>query len=222
MKQLETNFTLDNHHFTQIKRNDKAAMYRRETTDGHFVSFEVFMLMTKDGAEIYPNQKAVVNKWCFCPVAESRANIWFDRITNGDIPVPSVDPVTGEHIESEISTLPDEPVSVETPVAEVLPEVSTVETPVDPLHTEKVVAEVVTTPDKGAAVVVAKVKNDKVYVIPTGEFTQAGFANANGLPERGIVWSILDKLVKSGKLSKELRKMGRGRPSQVFKEIGAV
>lgn len=262
MKQLENTLTLDGGHTaTLVKRNDKAAIYKRETAEGQFVSFEVFAIKSKDGVEIYPNQKAVQAKWAFCPMNKQRAEVWFDRITNGDIVIPDVDPITSEPIETvdsrSLDELPDVNVSVDVPdivkdniltipiVAggdstpeytepepEVEPsasekspepvvEVPTVEDPTAPDEVPTVeVPEVTPTADGGVAVTVAKVKKDVLaMVIPTGEFTQADFANANGLPERGVVWSKLDALVKVGKLAKRFGTTGKGRPKAYFTEI---
>lgn len=80
----------------------------------------------------------------------------------------------------------------------------------------------VTNPIAEQAVVrVAKtrVRSDKnaVYVIPDGEFTQADFAKANGLPERGRVYGILQQQVKSGLVTPVgLKKSGKGRPQAYF------
>lgn len=256
MKKLETNFTLDNHNFTQVKRSDKAAIYRRETAEGQLVSFEVFAVRSKDGAEVYPNQKAVQNRWCMCPTNETKANTWFDRFNNGEVVIPNVDPVTGEPLDvadnRSIDELPDVNVPIDLSVPAPAPaplavEIPTVELPaVDPTDIVSVpaesvpavvvatvddptvpdsiptveVPEVTPTPDGGAVVTVAKVKKDVVtMVIPAGEFTQADFANANGLPERGVVWSKLDVLVKGGKLSKRFGSNGKGRPKAFFTEI---
>lgn len=219
MKSLETTFTLDNHNFTQLKRNDKAALYKRETAEGTFVSFEVFAIMTKNDAEIYPNQRAVQMKWCFCPTSEDRANLWFDRFTNGDVVIPHVDPETGDPLEvadeQSLNEIPDVVVdtNVETPAIEV--------PAVDPLALDTPVVN--PTPDGGAAVTVAKVtKSVVVFNFPTGEFTQADFANANGLPERGVVWSKLDTLVQSGTLTKRFGKTGKGRPKAYFTKVSVA
>jgi hypothetical protein len=252
MKKLENILTLDGGHTaTLVKRNAKAAIYKRETAEGQFVSFEVFAVKSKDGMEIYPNQKAVQAKWAFCPMNLDRANTWFDRIVNGDVLIPNVDPVTGESIEvadnRSLDELPDVNVSVDAPVAVEAPavvvtdispevavevpadepvaevpavEVPTVEDPTAPDDVPVVeVPEVEVTPtvDGGVAVTVAKVKKDVLtMVIPAGEFTQADFANANGLPERGVVWSKLDALVKAGKLAKKFGSNGKGRPKAYF------
>jgi hypothetical protein len=249
MKQLENILTLDGGHTaTLVKRNDKAAIYRRETAEGQFVSFEVFAIMTKDGMEIYPNQKAVQNRWCTCPTSEAKANTWFDRFVNGEVVIPNVDPVTGEPMEvadnRSLDELPDVNVSVDVPapvvvVTDISPEVAldipaadpvaevpvvevpTVEDPTVPDEVPTVeVPEVTPTADGGVAVTVAKVQKAVVtMVIPTGEFTQADFANANGLPERGVVWSKLDALVKAGKLAKRFGSNGKDRPKAYFTEI---
>lgn len=272
MKQLENILTIEGGHIvTLVKRNEKAAIYKRETGDGQFVSFEVFAIMTKDGSEIYPNQKAVQNRWCMCPMTEAKANVWFDRFTNGDIIIPNVDPVTGESIEKvdnrSLDELPDVNVSVDVPapvvvIETVTPadavEIHTVMVEVDPtdivsvptdsvpavdfdtveVPVETPVVEDPTAPDEpeiptveipeatvdgGVAVTVAKVTKGVVtMVIPTGEFTQAEFAIANGLPERGVVWSKLDTLVKSGTLSKRFGTTGKGRPKAFFTATATV
>jgi hypothetical protein len=61
-----------------------------------------------------------------------------------------------------------------------------------------------------------KVEN---MIIPDGEFTQAKFAVVNGLPERGVVWSRLDVLVKTNKLRKGFSTQSAGRPIAVFTKI---
>ncbi len=217
MKQLETTFTLDNNNFTQVKRNDKAAIYRRETSEGQFVSFEVFAVRSKDDVEIYPSAGAV-NKWLYAPISEDRANLWFDRFTNGEVSgFQGLDPITAEPVALENDPSLEEVMA--TPVS--TEEVTEVTTPTveveDPTVPEETIPVVNPTPDGGVAVTVATVKDKVVtYNYPVGEFTQAQFANVNGMPERGTVWSVLDKLVKGGKLDKVLKKLGKGRPSQVF------
>lgn len=251
MKQLENILTIDGGHIaTLVKRNDKAAIYRRETADGDFVSFEVFALLAKDGMEIYPNQKAVQNRWCMCPMTEAKANTWFDRFSNGDVQIPNVDPVTGESLEKvdnrSLDELPDVNVSVDVPAPVV---VITTATPADALELPTVeespvpavelpavedptapddvpvveIPEVTPTVDGGVAVTVAKVNKGVVtMVIPTGEFTQAEFAIANGLPERGVVWSKLDALVKAGTIVKRFGSNGKGRPKAFFTATATV
>lgn len=251
MKQLENILTIDGGHIvTLVKRNDKAAIYRRETADGDFVSFEVFALLAKDGMEIYPNQKAVQNRWCMCPMTEAKANTWFDRFSNGDVQIPNVDPVTGESLEKvdnrSLDELPDVNVSVDVPAPVV---VITTATPADALELPTVeespvpavelpavedptapddvpvveIPEVTPTVDGGVAVTVAKVNKGVVtMVIPTGEFTQAEFAIANGLPERGVVWSKLDALVKAGTIVKRFGSNGKGRPKAFFTATATI
>lgn len=256
MKQLENIVTIEGGHTaTLVKRNDKAAIYKRETAESQFVSFEVFAIMTKDGMEIYPNQKAVVNRWCVCPTSEAKANTWFDRFTNGEVTIPNVDPVTGDPIEAadtrSLDELPDVNVSVDvpTPVGShdnpvILPDfdpTDIVSVPTDSVPAVEIptaeedpsapvvevptveVPEVTPTADGGVAVTVAKVKKNVVtFNIPVGEFTQADFANANGLPERGVVWSKLDGLVKEGKLTKRFGTTGKGRPKAYFTATATV
>jgi hypothetical protein len=59
-----------------------------------------------------------------------------------------------------------------------------------------------------------------VYVVPVGEFTQAGFAKANGLPERGKVYGVLQTQVTKGLVkSVGLKKVGKGRPTAFFTKV---
>lgn len=139
MKTLENILTIEGGHTaTLVKRNDKAAIYKRETAEGQFVSFEVFAIMSKDGMEVYPNQAAVRNRWCVCPMTETKAETWFDRFTNGDVTIPNVDPVTGDPVEAtdnrSLDELPDVVVAVDEPA----PTTVAVEVPV---VTEPVVDE---------------------------------------------------------------------------------
>lgn len=65
---------------------------------------------------------------------------------------------------------------------------------------------------------VEPVATKKVTVtIPVGEFTQAQFAVANNLPERGVVWSMLDTLKTRGFIKESKReKVGPGRPTVFY------
>lgn len=225
MKQLETQFTLDNNNFTQVKRSAKAALYKRETLEGAFISFEVFSIKSKDGVEVYPNQTAA-GKWCWCPIKAERAEKYFNNIDSGDIVVPDVDPITGEYVRSE-----EDNKSLEQVLAEADP-APLIVTNIDPtapaeiptpevVMTDSPTPEVTATADGGAVVEVAKVKKNRnttnvQMVIPSGEFTQAEFAKANGLPERGVVWGKLDALVQAGKLKKDFKQVGKGRPAAVY------
>lgn len=242
MKQLETNFTLNDNTFTQVKRNGKAAIYKRETLEGHLVSYEVFAIKSKDNVEVYPNQNAM-SVWAFCPISPDRANTYFDRITNGDTPIPNVDPITGETLDvvdnRSLDELPDGGVTVEEPApAPISVSVEEVEAGEDPtvVETEEVVEDTVddvvggttpveaptveTTPDGGAVVTVAKVRKARVtltMVIPSGEFTQAEIAKANGLPERGAIWGKIQKEIKENRIKLvEMRKVGKGRPTAIY------
>ena len=244
MKSLETNFTKDSHNFSQIKRNTKAALYKRETLEGAFVSYEVFGIMVKNGSEIYPNQTAVVQKWCYCPVSEDRANLWFDRFTNGDVILPHVDPETGESIEiadnRSLDELPDVDgtMTIE-PVAEVKipldidptnpnPEPEpVVEVPVDTVIPTVDVPTVEITPDGGAVVTVAKVRQNKVYptmILPTGEFTRTQFAILNNLkPANSESYGALIREVKAGRVV-EVRKdnSGKGKAKSIYSMVVAT
>lgn len=252
MKKLENILTIEGGHTaTLVKRNDKAAIYKRETAEGQFVSFEVFAIMTKDGMEVYPNQKAVQNRWCMCPMTEAKATTWFDRFTNGDVAIPNVDPVTGETIEKvdnrNLDELPDVNVSVDVPAPlgsndnpVILPPVDptdivsvpSVEVPIveDPMATVEVptveVPEVTPTVDGGVVVTVATVKAKKVFpalLLPVGEWTRTDFANLNGLkPANSESYGALMREVKAGRV-KELRKesSGRGKPKSIYTAVTA-
>jgi hypothetical protein len=223
MKQLETQFTQDNHNFTQVKRSSKAAIYKRETLEGTFISFEVFAILSKDGEEVYPNQSSI-GKWAWTPIKQDRAERYFNNIENGDTPIPSVDPITGEFIRTDEENKSLDDVLAENPdievatvvIAEVdptLPDVAPVAITDSPIVVETPASDVLVE----VATVTTKNKVASVnMVIPTGEFTQAQFALANNLPERGVVWGKLDSLVKAGKLKKEFKKLGKGRPSACY------
>jgi hypothetical protein len=140
MKQLELNFVRGGNQYTQISRNGKAAIYRVETVEGNsFVTFEVFAIRSLDGEEVYPTQTAT-SKWLFSPTNESRANMWFNRLTNGEVSgFEGLHPVTGLPMdlvdERSIDDLPDvnPPISmdfVQSPVVE--PAVSETVTVVEP------------------------------------------------------------------------------------------
>lgn len=223
MKTIPNQFTGDNNdNFVQVKKNEKAALYRRSTPEGSFVSFEVFaLLLNPSGDEVYPNQ-AAMSKWAWCPISEDRANKMFDDITSGAIVIGPFNPETSELPDLTGPSL-EELMAQDDPT---VPSTPAVETPVVDVSLEATPAvEVAATPDGGAVVTVAKVKKTKVEfspIYPEGEFDQAIFARANGLPERGVVWSRLDDLVKAGKLSKVLRPIGKGRPKQFFTKIEAA
>lgn len=69
-------------------------------------------------------------------------------------------------------------------------------------------------------VVEVKKKNDATWVIPNGEFTQADFAKANGLPERGTVYNILQSVINKGLVKLiDRRKIGGGRPTSFFSAV---
>lgn len=234
MKQLETQFTQNDNVFTQLKRNDKAALYKRTNLEGGFVSYEVFAIKTKNGAEIYPNKIAVLKKWCYCPVAEDRANLWFDRFTNDEVTPAHVDPETGEPLEAadnrSLDELPDVIVSTDvvtpTPTVVVVnddPTAPDVEVPA----VEIPVVDV--TPDGGAVVTVAKVVKNKVlptYKFPnTAEWLRDDFAELNGMdhhPAHSDSYGPLAALIKAGKV-KELRKdkIGKGRPRSIYAVVPA-
>jgi hypothetical protein len=230
MKSLETSFQLDNNQFTQVKRNEKAALYKRETLEGAFVSYEVFAIKTKNDQEIYPN-KIAMSKWAWCPIAENRANIWFDRLTAGEVVIPQVDPETGDVLEtSNISTETETPVVVvetpvvETPVVVEDPTAPTVVIPEVEIPVVEIPVNVVQpTPDGGAVVTVATVKKNKVtsaLKLPSGEWTRTDFAILNGLkPKNSESYGALMREIKLGRV-KELRKeKGKGKPHSVYSGV---
>lgn len=222
MKKLEHTFIKDNNLFTQVKRNDKAALYKRTTMEGALVSYEVFAIMTKNDAEVYPNQNS---QWAWYPISEDRANNWFDRITSGETVIPQVDPETGDPLETDERSLDEIPnmiVSTDTVQAQ----------PVDPTNpdTEVPVVDiptVETTADGGTVVTVAKVKKNKVlptYIFPTKvEWIRDEFAELNGMdhhPAHSDSYGPLAALIKAGKVI-EVRKakVGRGRPRSFYSVV---
>ncbi len=217
---------------TQIKRTNKAAMYKREGLDGSFVCYEVFAIMTKNGNEVYPNPSSF-NKWAWCPVSEERANQWYDRLNKGEIVIPQVDPETSEPISLEKDPSLDEIMSETDPITEETQPVVPVteQTPVIEQKTEPVVENVVEDPtippivektmDNKPAVTVAKVSKTKVQmIIPSGEFTQAQFAQMNGLPERGVVFGKIQTEIRHNRIKMiEQRKINRGRPTNIYMAV---
>lgn len=267
MKKLPSQFEAENQKFSQVKRSDKAALYKRENPDGSLVSYEVFAVRTKNGSEVYPNKTAFGKgefTWAWCPIELAKAEQLYamaDKAGTADGFVPmwdNIDPETGERVElseeqeSVITEAFPVPVEGEKMVATVSVEnvnltdtTTETETPAEDIVEPTEImptGEPQSTPDGGAVVPVLEVgkkevkktekkakgktpkkdskektvKTEVKYKFPKGEFTQADFARANGLPERGVVWSKLDKLVQGKVLSKKLKKLGRGRPSQIF------
>jgi hypothetical protein len=277
MKQIPSQFTTNDHVFTQVKRGSKAAIFRRESTAGQILSFDVFALLRdSDGNEVYPQAHAL-SKWAWAPAQEHRAKTYFDRIEKGDMTVPDFNPHTSEIIRpeneptlAEVMAGPDvelteiplvptivpeavvvaEPTptehSVETAVSldEVVPAEPTIEPEVvvasEPVPMEDPTAIVVEptvetadptvvtpTADGGAVVTVAKVRKSRVTVtmkIPDlAEFTQAQFAEANGLPARGVVYGRIQTEIEAGRIVlKEMRQSGKGRPTAFYSAAVAV
>jgi hypothetical protein len=222
MKNLDTTFTQDNNVFTQIKRSDKAACYKRETLEGSLVSYEVFAIKTKNDAEIYPAKHAFggVLGWAWCPISPEKAELYFDRLNKGEITLADVDPETGIVNQStddrSLDELPDVNVSTETVVAVDLDPTAptTVETPVE---TPIVVLPTV---DGGAVVTVAVVKQNKVYPalkLPNGEFTRTDFANLNGLkPCNSESYGALMREIKQNRVIELRKDSGKGKPHSVY------
>jgi hypothetical protein len=97
IKQLEVEFVQNsdkrgNNTFKQIKRNDKAALYRRFDMEGKPQEFEVFKIKVAGGLEVfgrfydkyeqYPGS-ASFGKSAWSTTSEVIANRMFDRLTNG-------------------------------------------------------------------------------------------------------------------------------------------
>lgn len=54
-------------------------------------------------------------------------------------------------------------------------------------------------------------------IVPVGEFTQADFARANGLPERGSVYNVIQKMISGGNIKVSRReKRGPGRETVLY------
>lgn len=234
MKQLENTFELENNKFTQVKRSDKAALYKRETLEGQFVSYEVFAIRTKNDVEIYPNKTAFgrgVTSWAFCPMDLKRADVYYDRfekVGEKDGFEPTwihTDPETGEIIPEETPTIENVEVSLETPKNEQATDITTSPEPdiVQPPQPEQPMVQV--TPDGGAVVTVAKVtKTQKVlptFKFPKGEWTRTDFALLNNLkPCNSESYSALMREIKAGR-AKEVRKdkSGKGKPRSIYTTV---
>lgn len=225
MKQLDTKLTLENNDVsTQIKRSDKAALYKRETPEGQFVSYEVFAIKSKNDAEVYPNKTAFgrgIMTWAWCPIDLNRAEVYYNRLENGEVLLAQVDPETGEIIpNTETPSAGDVEVSLEVPTdgtitqAEISPEEDIIQPPQPTVQT---------TPDGGAVVSVAKVTPKKVtthFKFPKGEWLRDDFAKLNGMahhPAHSDSYGPLMQLVKAGKV-KEVRKekRGPGKPRSIY------
>jgi len=142
---------------------------------------------------------------------------------------PSLEELMAEdEVPQLVETVVDSTPIVETNDDPTAPAEAVVEPEVVEIELEEEIEPTVVNPtvDGGAVVTVAKVKKVKVpksdktqtAVIPTGEFTQAQFATANGMPLRGAVWGRLDNLVQSGKLVKVLKQVAKGRPTAFYQE----
>jgi hypothetical protein len=225
MKQLDTKLTLENNDIsTQIKRSNKAAIYKRETPEGQFVSYEVFAIKTKNGAEVYPKKIAFgrgTMTWAWCPIDLKRAEVYYNRLENEEIRLAQVDPETGEIIpDVETPSVTDVEVSLELPANEVITQTDTA--PKDDII-QPPQPTVQTTPDGGAVVSVAKVTPKKItthFKFPKGEWLRDDFAKMNGMahhPAHSDSYGPLMQLVKAGKV-KEVRKekRGPGKPRSIY------
>jgi hypothetical protein len=262
---LQNTFSTDTHNFSLVKRGKKAAIYRRETSVGAFVSFDVFALLTdKTGTEIYPQSHAL-SKWAWSPSNEDRAKTYFDRIEKGEMTVANYNPLTSEVERPEnepsleevmagpdvvLTEAPSVPTvnvsevvvsgteqSVETinVTADVVPDpivedptavdvAPTPEPTVESADEDPIAPEVSETADGSAVVTVAKVRKARVKVamnIPAlAEFTQAQFAEANGLPARGVVYGRIQAEIEAGRVVlKEMRHVGKGRPTSIYAAV---
>lgn len=122
MKAIETSMIRNvgqtgNQQFTQVKRNDRVLLFRRDKLDGSFFGFEVFTpTIKKAGTYPLPNDKTITytedfeeypgtekfgrNNAFFCTTLE-RAEVRFEELTNKSLGIkPEVEePVVSEEVE---------------------------------------------------------------------------------------------------------------------------
>lgn len=250
MKQLDSKITLDNHDVsTLVKRTAKAALYKRETPEGAPVSYEVFAIRSKNGAEIYPARTAYGQgqlTWAWCPISLEKAEKIFNLVDKSGSPdgyVPlweNIDPETGERI--EVSE-PEDVVTQETPIPTTemvetvneVPEVVVSEPTPEVPEVDIITPTVESTADGGAVVVVAKTKKTQVKtkkVLPTykfpalSEWLRDDFAEINGMdhhPAHSDSYGPLMQLIKAGKVVEVKKaKVGKGRPRSFYSVVPVV
>lgn len=62
--------------------------------------------------------------------------------------------------------------------------------------------------------------NSDGVLIPSGEFTQADFAEVNNLPPRGSVYNLLKSMIEKGSVKESRRvSFGRGRPTVMYRGV---
>jgi hypothetical protein len=195
--------------FTQLKRDGNVCLYRRNITDpkgrknkwkdGMCAGFEVVVIKTVLEGSKLPGGGVVEKTYESYPGAEGFGRRgWFF-------------PPNGE--ESAVVKF-NEMVQKAADKALVIEDDSE-----DGMDEEPVMMGFVTA--KALKVVTPKVvKSAPSVVIPEGEFTQAVFARANGLPERGTVYNVLHSQIKGG-LVKESRRerLGGGRPTVLYTKV---
>lgn len=118
MKNLQTNFVGNfeksgNNRFIQLRRDNRAAMYRRETMEGHLIGFEVFKVKTvlagtpmqgggieSEDREPYPRANSFGRTAWFIGGygAEQRANERFNELSQGILKVEIPDEIETETI----------------------------------------------------------------------------------------------------------------------------
>lgn len=196
---LQTEFLLNadkcgENAFIQVKRSGPICLYKRVGMDGRPRELELFKVKTVKAGAPLPGGAKVEKDYESYPGASS-----FGRTALS---------IGGVGAEQRATQLFE--------VWAANPELSAVE-----LSQNQSSQPVAGKPAAQAVVKVAKsrqrVDKDATYVIPDGEFTQADFAKANNMPERGRVYGILQQQVKSGKVKPVgLKKVGKGRPSAYF------
>jgi hypothetical protein len=92
MNKLPETFINEDKTYTQVKRNDIAAIYSVVYTDTQtLVGFEVFKIRVIDGNETYPVNRDFVNGWAKSPAMLEKAETWLDRYTTGEAITPVTD-----------------------------------------------------------------------------------------------------------------------------------
>lgn len=215
-----------NNKFIQVKRNNKAAVYRREKMDGKIVGFEVFKIkvqpagtkfpngvVTTEDQEKYPTAN-VFGKWAWFVNSEIRANVWFDRISADEVVIPDYNPETGEVDRPENDPSLEEVMNQPDKVKKTSNKVTQTVTllPMTPTSTVE--------PKKRGR----KPKNLQPieYKIPEGEFDRTAFAKFNDLPFEPVDQNSyvgIKSLIEKGLIIKAREQYTGSRPKSIYKAV---
>jgi hypothetical protein len=170
------------HIFTQIKRSGNVAIYRRESVKGGKYGFEVVVLKHIKAGTPLPGNNVVQADYESYPGKSAFGKTAWFCVNEA---------AAEDRFDRLVKNLSTTPVEVQEPVEAV---------------------EMVKFATAVVPVVEVKNDNSSTWNIPVGEFTQAEFAKANELPERGKVYNVLQSVINKGlvKLA-DRRKSGAGR-----------